>query len=170
MPQSALENVAIDFCLSPDAIGQQLVTLAKEKAAPKLVAIHGAPTVKQEKALATPVAQTCPECGGAMLQESQGSLTRFSCHIGHIMTAEVLAATQLDALENDIASVLRFLNERVHLCRQMADKQFANGHHAAGEKWQRAAEETAAREEAIQELTRSDWTRPEKNSLQHRKS
>jgi two-component system chemotaxis response regulator CheB len=169
MPQSALDNVAVDFCLPPDSIGKQLISLAKEKTPPKLVSNQGATPMKQEKKFATPVAQTCPECGGAMLQEHQGTLTRFSCHIGHIMTAEVLAATQLDALENDVASVLRFLNERVHLCRDMADKYFANGNRAAGEKWQRAAEESAEREEAVQELTRADWTHPEENVL-HRSS
>jgi hypothetical protein len=77
------------------------------------------------------------------------------------MTAEVLAAAQLDALEYDVAAVLRFLNERVHLCRHMADKHFANGNQAAGELWQQAAEEAARREDAVRELTRSDWVHPE---------
>jgi hypothetical protein len=52
----------------------------------------------------------------------------------------------------------------------MADGYFANGNRAAGEKWQRAAEETAEREEAIQELTRADWTHPEENVPQRRQS
>ncbi len=162
MPRSALDNVAVDFCLPADAIAEQLVRLTKEKATKSSHEPHGATVMREEKQpLATPVAQTCPECGGAMMQENLGNLTRFRCHIGHIMTAEILAAAQLDALEYDIAAVLRFLNERAHLCRHMADKHFANGNRAAGETWQRAAEEAAAREEAVRELTQADWTRPE---------
>lgn len=164
MPQSALDNVAVDFCLPADAIAGQLVRLMKERAQPAAQPAEkhrGANAMTTEPPLATPVAQTCPECGGAMLEESLGTLTRFRCHIGHIMTAEVLAATQLDALEYDVAAVLRFLNERSHLCRSMADKHFANGNRATAEKWQRAAEEAAAREETVRELTEADWTRPE---------
>ena len=163
MPKSALDNVAVDFCLPVDAIAAQLVRLTMERTTPaKLIhEQHGEIPMPEEKPLAIPIAQTCPECGGAMMQENMGSLTRFRCHIGHIMTAEVLAATQLDALEYDIAAVLRFLNERAHLCRQMADKHFANGNRVAAERWQRAAEEATAREETVRELTEADWTRPE---------
>jgi two-component system chemotaxis response regulator CheB len=170
MPQSALDHVAIDYCLPPDSIAQQLVSLVKEGPKSNPASKNGEKTMEQDKALGTPVAQTCPECGGAMMQENLGNLTRFRCHIGHIMTAEVLAATQLDALENDIESVLRFLNERAHLCRDMADKSFANGNRASGEKWQHAAEETAAREEAIHKLVRVAWTRPEEIPLRRKRS
>jgi two-component system, chemotaxis family, protein-glutamate methylesterase/glutaminase len=164
MPQSALDNVAVDFCLPVDAIAQQLIRLTKETTGQiekPNQDFRGVRTMKVHTPMATPVAQTCPECGGAMFQEELGTLTRFRCHIGHIMTAEILASTQLDALENDIAAVLRFLNERSHLCRQMADKHFANGNRTAGELWQRAAEETAAREETVRELTEVPWTHPE---------
>ncbi|MBV9990333.1 MAG: chemotaxis protein CheB [Alphaproteobacteria bacterium] len=162
MPKSAMDNVAVDFCLPVDAIAEQLVRLTREKTPKPSHETRGAPVMREEKPpLATPVAQTCPECGGAMMQENLGNLTRFRCHIGHIMTAEILAAGQLDALENSTASVLRFLNERSHLCRHMADKHFANGNRAAGEMWQRAAEEATVREEAVRELTQADWTRPE---------
>jgi two-component system chemotaxis response regulator CheB len=109
MPQSALDNVPIDFCLPVDAIAGQLVRLTRERT--RSPPDDGAKVMTEEKAFDSPIAQTCPECGGAMREESQGTLTRFRCHIGHVMTAEVLAATQLTGLESEIDSLLRSLNE-----------------------------------------------------------
>jgi two-component system chemotaxis response regulator CheB len=166
MPRSALDNVAVDYCMPVSEIAPQLIRLVREKT----IAIPVDRKLEEkamtnDKPLETPIAQTCPECGGAMMQENLGTVTRFRCHIGHIMTAEILAATQLDALEYDVAAVLRFLNERVHLCRHMADKHFANGNREAGAIWQRAAEEAAMREEAVRELTHSDWVHPEEMAM-----
>ena len=41
-----------------------------------------------------PVAVTCPDCGGALRRTELGSLTQFSCHIGHVYTAEIMLAAQ----------------------------------------------------------------------------
>src|SRR6185312_4496947 len=96
--------------------------------------------MKQEKD-EKPTAQTCPDCGGAMRQENLGTLTHFRCHIGHAMTAEVLAAAQLTKLEYDICAIQRTLNERAALCRELSEKHRANGNSRAAETWGRAAEE-----------------------------
>src|SRR6185503_20346136 len=95
-----------------------------------------------------PSAQTCPECGGAMRRDSKSGLTLFCCHTGHQMTAEILAAAQLEVLEHNLGSVLRLLNERGALCRDMAEKCLLAGHGQAAEGWRRAAEETLQREAA----------------------
>jgi hypothetical protein len=47
------------------------------------------------------------------------------CHIGHVMTAEVLAAAKLEMLENDRAVCVRASNERADLCREIARKREA---------------------------------------------
>jgi two-component system chemotaxis response regulator CheB len=96
-----------------------------------------------------------------MLEEKLGTLTRFRCHIGHIMTAEVLAAAQLACLEGDIAAVLRFFNERADLCRRMAEKHLANGDREASQMWFKAAEETMAREKVAKTMNQLDWSHPE---------
>ena len=116
--------------------------------------------MEQEKII-KPSAQTCPECGGAMREESQGTLTRFRCHIGHAMTAEVLAAKQLDELENGMSALLRTLNERAALCRDIAAKRAASGNIIAAEAWTRAAEEAERREKAAQDLVKVEWAHPE---------
>ena len=116
---------------------------------------------REEWKLRTPTAQTCPECGGAMAEESQGRVSRYRCHIGHVMTAEVLAAAQLEALENGVSAVLRTLNERAALCNELADKHLARGDDEAAAAWRRAAEEALRREQAIQDLSKADWNHPE---------
>jgi two-component system chemotaxis response regulator CheB len=96
-----------------------------------------------------------------MREESMGALTRFRRHIGHVMTAEVLAAQQLEELEKSLSSLLRLLNERVALCRDIAEKHAANGNARQAEVWARAAEQAASREMAAQQLVNAEWVHPE---------
>jgi two-component system chemotaxis response regulator CheB len=90
-----------------------------------------------------------------------GRLTRFRCHTGHAMTAEVLAAAQAEALNENLSRYLRLLNERAGLCREMAEKCEAAGNPAAAELWQRAAEEAAQREDTAKTLAMLEWQHPE---------
>jgi two-component system chemotaxis response regulator CheB len=158
MPESALQNVDIDFCLPVSEIAKLLVQL-----------VHGDTTKKagvrvmdeNPPAILRPIAQTCPECGGAMWEEKVGSTIRFRCHIGHAMTAEVLAALQVEALEKDLSTVFRTLNERADLCREMAEKYAARGSDEASASWAGAGEEAQAREKSIRALTQAQWQRPE---------
>lgn len=72
-----------------------------------------------------------------------------------------MAASQLEELENSISAVLRILNERRSLCRDLADKQQARGNLMAAEQWRRAAEEAEGREKVAKGLVRLDWLHPE---------
>jgi two-component system chemotaxis response regulator CheB len=162
MPQSALDNVAVDYSLPVAEMPRLLQRLAKETSQERIPFTRGVRAMNhQEQKLDQPTAQTCPECGGAMREESLANLTRFRCHIGHVMTAEVLAATQLDLLENNISTVLRSLNERVALCRDLAAKHQDRGNLRAAEIWSRAAAEAEHREKAAQDLVGAEWMHPE---------
>ena len=162
MPQSALDNVAVDYSLPVAEMPRLLQRLAKETSQERIPFTRGVRVMNhQEQKLDQPTAQTCPECGGAMREESLANLTRFRCHIGHVMTAEVLAATQLDLLENNISTVLRSLNERVALCRDLAAKHQDRGNLRAAEIWSRAAAEAEHREKAAQDLVGAEWMHPE---------
>jgi two-component system chemotaxis response regulator CheB len=161
MPQSAIAAVPVDFRLPVREIAPCLIKLAEE-ARSATPARRTEPAMDpQKRSLTPPLAQTCPECGGAMREEALGPLTRFRCHIGHIMTAEVLVAAQTLVLENQLASTLRLLNERAALCREMADKAGARGEAEARAAWLRAGDEAARREEILKALTETEWTHPE---------
>lgn len=161
MPKSALEHVSVDYCLPVTEMPRLLVRLAAETSRTTIPFFPGEKTMGQDQMHDRPTAQTCPECGGAMREETMGNMTRFRCHIGHVMTAEVLAATQLDVLENSISTVLRGLNERVALCRDLAEKHAAGDNLRAAEEWRRAGEEAERRERLAQELVKADWKHPE---------
>ena len=161
MPRSALENVDIDFCVPVAEIAPLLVRLVKDVRKRERGKV-GVPAMEHsDQETARPVAQTCPECGGAMREENVGTLTQFRCHIGHVMTAEVLVAAQLEDLEQHLGSVLRLLNERADLCRELAEKQMARGNTAARDFWMRASREAKERETAIRAMTEAEWIRPE---------
>jgi two-component system chemotaxis response regulator CheB len=159
MPQGAVDNVDIDYCLPLGQIADRLVRLAADRGV--RIPVGGYAMTDRSAPLARPSAQTCPECGGAMRQEAQGGLTRFRCHIGHVMTAEVMAAAQMERLEEDLARVLRTLNERAALCLDLADKCAARGDRAGSEDWRQAAHQAARREQTVRELCQALWRRPE---------
>lgn len=159
MPQSALDNVPVDYCLPVGDMPRLLIRLASE-AGSSIPSTRGVQAVQQAQII-QPSAQTCPECGGAMREETIGSLTRFRCHIGHAMTAEVLASSQLDALENNLSAVLRTLNERAALCRDLAAKHRAAGNSRAAEAWQKAAEQAEGRKKAAEAMADLEWSHPE---------
>ena len=117
--------------------------------------------MEHNRELSEPTAQTCPECGGAMREEKVGSLITFRCHIGHVMTAEVLAFTQLEILRNTISTVLRLLNERASICHEVGEKHLAAGNRRLAARWSEAARQAADREDAVQLLVKSDWVQPE---------
>ena len=114
-----------------------------------------------DHSLTVPTAQTCPECGGAMREEQLGSLTQFRCHIGHVMTADVLAAAQLEMLENGISTCVRAVNERAELCREIARKREALGDGTSAAQWRMAAEEADRRSRMLAEIAEKPWHDPE---------
>ena len=107
-----------------------------------------------------PVALTCPDCGGALRRAELGTLTQFRCHIGHVYTAEVMAAAQFAALEWTLAAALRSLSERGELCRQMADNARSAGHADAAARWETAMREARERSGVLRQLLEKEWTRP----------
>ena len=68
---------------------------------------------------------------------------------------------QLEILERDLSAILRMLNERADLCRDLADKHRAKGNAEAYAIWMRSSEEARNREDAIRRMTEAEWIRPE---------
>src|SRR5438067_5091029 len=59
-----------------------------------------------------PSALSCPECGGALWEQKEGLLVRFTCQVGHAYSPESLVTEQGRALETALWSALRALEER----------------------------------------------------------
>ncbi|HWD66654.1 MAG TPA: chemotaxis protein CheB [Caulobacteraceae bacterium] len=164
MPRSAMENVAVDYVLPVSDIAAQLVRLVEEKSrsAAGVGRLVARSAIEMEtRRLQVPTAQTCPECGGAMREEVVGAMKSFRCHIGHTMTAEVLALAQVYALEKDLDTVVRSLNERAALCRDIAAQRDAKGRTKERDRWLAAADQALEYEAGLWKLAEIDWINPE---------
>jgi two-component system chemotaxis response regulator CheB len=159
MPRSALESVEVDYRLPLAEIPKLLVKLSQEPARRRMQGERE--MTEPETRLDVPVAQTCPECGGAMRRASFDNVVGFKCHIGHSMTAEVLANVQLEQIEHSISAALRALNERANLCREMAAQSDAAGHSGAAANWAAAEREARERAEGLLRMSEARWETPE---------
>jgi two-component system chemotaxis response regulator CheB len=105
-----------------------------------------------------PFSFVCPECGGVLRPEKVGGITRFRCHIGHVLTAETTLVAQFALLEARLGGCLALLNERAELCRQMAEDARLQGDGPG--MLEAAAREALARAETIKKLLEDEWVQP----------
>jgi two-component system chemotaxis response regulator CheB len=133
MPQSALQQVAVDYRLRVREMGPLLARLVTEPllsegetAMDKTLEIEnqlalGAPAVPSGVlSLGTPSLYTCPECHGVLLQVPGGPVVRFRCHTGHAYTLASLLAEVSEAVEQTLWNAVRIMEEQLFLLRQVA--------------------------------------------------
>jgi len=132
MPRSALESVAVDYCVSTQEIAPLLVRLANEpitEIAPpvpedmqkesKIEALD-MDTIEDEEKPGTPSVFGCPDCGGVLWELQDGELLRFRCRVGHAYGAEGLLEAQTESLDTALWSAFRALEEHAALVRRLA--------------------------------------------------
>jgi two-component system chemotaxis response regulator CheB len=138
MPQSALDNVAVDWRLPVAEIGPALLALAHGTLAPATRAqplppapawiavenrfARGVGTMEQLEKIATPSTFTCPECQGTLWEVHGQQPQRFRCHTGHSFTAQVLGELQHEKAEEAIWAAVRALQEKEKLYLSLAAK------------------------------------------------
>lgn len=161
MPRSALTHVAIDYRLPLKDIGKLLNRLADEAVVKALqfASRHGEPTMGYTAG--QPVAQTCPDCGGALRKETKGSYTQYRCHIGHTYGALELAQAQFEVLDTSLQRSIRMLNERKNMCLDAAEEARLGKREEEAKQWDAAAAEASIRFEDVERLVESPWKRPE---------
>ena len=169
MPQSAIANVAVDHVLPVAEMAALLNRLVGEHLATRLEERGDqASGDAQEKGMTAqftlnpPVAVTCPDCGGALRRSALGSLTQFSCHIGHVYTAEVMLAAQFLAMERSVEQAMRSLSERAELCRVMMEKaQNPALASAPPVLWEAAMGEALEQTAPLRGLLTREWIHPD---------
>src|SRR5262245_32272367 len=154
MPQSAFDNVAVDYRLALKKIPECLMKIAEEKSTKQATRRKGGRAMEGSYRQDEPVALSCPECGGAMRQESIGALSRYRCHIGHALSAEDMAAGQVEIVERSLEIALRALNENRTLCQPLASTASDD----TEALWTDAHEEAERRLKAIQRILDEGWT------------
>lgn len=165
MPLSALRAVAVDHVLPLLEIGPLLDRLARKPVEPPESALAqgdgdmkdklewGDDREKGEFASGL----TCPECGGALFEQSQLGIVHFRCRTGHAYSPESLLAEQGDALEASLWAAVRALEENAALARRMEKWMNQRGRSPAGEeRYGRRAAEAERHADALRRLLLED--------------
>jgi two-component system chemotaxis response regulator CheB len=176
MPESALRQTRVDYCLRLADMAPILTRLVTTPAAPDVFPVpDGLETetkiAMQEKALEAglrelgePSMFACPECHGVLLRllQSGGGL-RFRCHTGHAYTAAALLAELTDGVEVALWSAIRSVEESALLMEHIADHVRLSGDAATASLYARKAGEARARAESVRETVfRHEVISPEK--------
>jgi two-component system chemotaxis response regulator CheB len=164
MPSSAIRNAHPDYVLKSSEMAPLLNRLVREPSPSRAqgatpVSDHQTPTLsvgvpsesgdvadRGDNALTSgsmsgpPSALTCPECGGAIWERTEGGLLFFRCHVGHSYTAESIAAGHDGLLEQTLWEAMRMFEENANLHRRMARRAEATDPAVARRYAQRAAE------------------------------
>jgi two-component system chemotaxis response regulator CheB len=148
MPLNALENVAVDYCLSMDQIAKKLNMLTQVNI--KSQNKRNSPTKKilqaeilSQKNLPTKEnilneigkisAFTCPECQGSLWEINYKNKFRYRCRIGHAYNIKTLTRSKDISLENILWAGVRALEENASLAYKIAKTLKQNNHKNAEE-------------------------------------
>ena len=137
MPASALRYVKVDHRVTVDQLGSLLARLTSEELVTGLLALEAPFQLAMESRFAAQetldeidtmdnigalAGYSCPECHGPMWRMNGDGPIRFRCHVGHAYTAEAMEAGQGESIEANLWDVLRTLEERASLLREMAGR------------------------------------------------
>jgi two-component system chemotaxis response regulator CheB len=157
MPSSAIANVAVHHVLPLHGIAPLLTELAAQPVGadtPHSDAPQPDPvememsSERPEEMTGQPAPFTCPECGGAVWEKSEGDVIRFRCHVGHAFSGESMLEKQSEALE----ALLRALKESGAMARRMAIRSSERGHELVAQRYQQQAQDADRRAALIHEV------------------
>lgn len=128
MPESALRNVQVDYCVPLAEIPALLIRLTEKRAAvgkKKGVTRMGKRSMspkEMEKQFGRPTVFVCPECNGPLWETDSGRSLQFRCHVGHAYSPDSLLADHADSLERALWSAVRTFDEQAALLRRLAER------------------------------------------------
>jgi two-component system chemotaxis response regulator CheB len=166
MPQSALNNLTVDYCVPIAEMGRLLEKLAHEppgkgKSIPKdvrteaLIAERVLSDVAQMNGLGRQVPYNCPNCGGVLWEIDNPDVERYRCHTGHSFTASALLTIQSEKIEETLWTSLRMFEERKNLLNNMAQTQIRQ---EGKDSYAQRAKETEVHIERIRAMLRAPET------------
>lgn len=131
MPQSALDNLNVDYCVPISEMGSLLERLThqppgKSKPVPEdvrteaIIAERVLSDVEQVNGLGSQVPYNCPNCGGVLWKINNPDIRRFRCHTGHSFTESALLTSQSEKIEETLWISLRMFEEHKNLLHSMA--------------------------------------------------
>jgi two-component system, chemotaxis family, protein-glutamate methylesterase/glutaminase len=142
MPQSAIENVDVDFVLPLRDIPKKLADLVTSntgtptKAPSNLemlemenrIAGMDARTMESDNRPGKPSAFSCPDCSGVLWEIDDHHYTRFRCRVGHAFSREPALSGQDHVLEEALWTAMKTLEESARLAKRLAAAEDERGH------------------------------------------
>jgi two-component system, chemotaxis family, protein-glutamate methylesterase/glutaminase len=137
MPENAMREVKIDYCVSAAELPHLLVGLSKEPVTENVDVMKDEQTKKEiriaaeERALEKGILQfgqlspyACPECHGVLSRLQNGNIIRYRCHTGHAYSSNALIASITEKIEDSLYSAIRGMDESIMMLNHLGD------HHA----------------------------------------
>ena len=156
MPQSAMRNVKVNYCLPLAKIGPLLVRLARSrvtlrgKKGTSILKKRSMMPKEMEAEFGLPTSFVCPECNGPLWETKPGRSLQFRCHVGHAYSPDSLLADHADGLERSIWSTMRRFDERAALLRRLGQRKYHS--ETVGKNWGSKAQELEQQSRLIRKL------------------
>lgn len=162
MPANALRAVEADYVVPVAELAALIVRLCHEPAGPPAgddantpieirIAAEEHPLAAGVLSLGAPSHFTCPDCHGSLLALRDGPLLRFRCHTGHAFSAESLLAALSDAIEGQLWSAVRGVDERALLLDHLGDHLAERNEPKLAARYYRRANQARLRAEQVRQ-------------------
>lgn len=143
MPSAARRAVPCSLSLRAHEMAGRLLDLVNS-----LQDSPADPAGRDERGDRNPSSLSCPDCGGVLHVEEQGTVARFVCRLGHAYSPENFAAAQDQLVEDALWFALRVIEERIEGCRRLADRLSERGDAEAAARYLRRRDQ-AERQAAV---------------------
>lgn len=173
MPLAALEASSVDLSDTAEALAgavDRFVRGEPSAARPgppglKLeieIAAGGPIGTKKLTEYATPIAITCPDCGGVLSEMHDKHPLRFRCQVGHAYSAQSLLSEQEGHVDEAMRVALRIIEERAELVERMGRDAGRVGRQGMADMYQGRAAEYRGYADSLREavLIRMDAKTP----------
>ncbi len=154
MPRSAVRRVAMDAVVPLAGMAQTIVGFCEEGIMPRkergatdmmkaeIGAARGEARGGDPMRFGPFVANTCPECHGAMSEIREGSIIRYRCHTGHAFTLDSLYELSHTQIGNSLWNALRAIDERIVLAQRLERQARGDGETKLAEAYGKHADLT----------------------------
>jgi two-component system chemotaxis response regulator CheB len=158
MPQSAIQQVNVDHVLPVSRMPAAILSLVQEPVMTRENSSDAASMrIETDVALGNdslkngsydlgPISpNTCPECHGALIQITEGFITRYRCHTGHAFSFQTLFSQVNEEIDSSLWNTLRAIDERIILLRQRERQALAERDETSAVQYAREVRESEQR-------------------------
>ncbi len=134
MPENALREVNIDYCVGISEMADLLVRLSKEPLIENAGVMKDEQTKKEIEIAAEECAMknghlhfgeltpfACPECYGVLSRLRNDNIVRYRCHTGHAYSVDTLLASVTEKVEDSLYNAIRGMDESVMMLNYIGD-------------------------------------------------